>query len=223
MILVQSLSIIDKMRRLPVYLLIDTSGSMKGEPIESVKVGLEAMIASLRQDPFALESVNISIITFDSSVKQLLPLTELENLQLPEISTPDSGPTHLGAALELLCKVVDKEVQLSTPERKGDWMPLLFIMTDGKPSDIQLYNQIIPEVKKKNFASIIACAAGMHARTEPLKLLTEQVYSLDTVDSSTFKQFFKWVSDSIGVGNRSIGAADELILPPPPAEVNVVI
>lgn len=211
------------MRRLPVYLLIDTSGSMKGEPIESVKVGLEAMIASLRQDPFALESVNISIITFDSSVKQLLPLTELEYLQLPEIVTPDSGPTHLGAALELLCKVVDKEVQLSTPERKGDWMPLLFIMTDGKPSDIQLYNLIIPEVKKKHFASIIACAAGMHARTEPLKLLTDQVYSLDTVDSSTFKQFFKWVSDSIGVGNRSIGAADELILPPPPAEVNVVI
>lgn len=211
------------MRRLPVYLLIDTSGSMKGEPIESVKVGLEAMIASLRQDPFALESVNISIITFDSSVKQLLPLTELENLQLPEIQTPDSGPTHLGAALELLCKVVDKEVQLSTPERKGDWMPLLFIMTDGKPSDIQLYNQMIPEVKKKNFASVIACAAGMRARTEPLKQLTDQVYSLDTVDSSTFKQFFKWVSDSIGVGNRSIGAADELVLPPPPAEVNVVI
>lgn len=211
------------MRRLPVYLLIDTSGSMKGEPIESVKVGLEAMIASLRQDPFALESVNISIITFDSSVKQLLPLTELENLQLPEIQTPDSGPTHLGAALELLCKVVDKEVQLSTPERKGDWMPLLFIMTDGKPSDVQLYNQIITEVKKKHFASIIACAAGMHARTEPLKLLTDQVYSLDTVDSSTFKQFFKWVSDSIGVGNRSIGAAGELILPPPPAEVNVII
>lgn len=211
------------MRRLPVYLLIDTSGSMKGEPIESVKVGLEAMIASLRQDPFALESVNMSIITFDSSVNQLLPLTELENLQLPEIVTPDSGPTHLGAALELLCKVVDKEVRLSTPDRKGDWMPLLFIMTDGKPSDIQLYNQMIPEVKKRHFASVIACAAGMHARTEPLKLLTDQVYSLDTVDSSTFKQFFKWVSDSIGVGNRSIGAADELVLPPPPAEVNVVI
>ena len=40
------------MRRLPVYLLIDTSGSMRGEPIESVKVGLEAMVSSLRQDPF---------------------------------------------------------------------------------------------------------------------------------------------------------------------------
>ncbi len=63
------------MRRLPVYLLIDTSGSMRGEPIESVKVGLEAMVSSLRQDPFALESVNISIITYDRDVKQILPLT----------------------------------------------------------------------------------------------------------------------------------------------------
>ncbi len=210
------------MRRLPVYLLIDTSGSMKGEPIESVKVGLEAMIASLRQDPFALESVNISIITFDSAVSQILPLTELESLILPNITTPESGPTHLGAALELLCSVVDKEIMLSTTERKGDWMPLLFIMTDGKPSDIQLYNNMVLEVQKRNFASIIACAAGMKSKVEPLLKLTNNVVSLDTADSTTFKQFFKWVSDSIGVGNRSIGACDDVILPPPPPEVNVI-
>lgn len=211
------------MRRLPVYLLIDTSGSMKGEPIESVRVGIDAMVASLRQDPFALESACISIITFDKDVKQILPLTALDEIQIPEIVTPDSGPTNLGLALELLCKCVDAEVSMSTPNKKGDWMPLLFIMTDGKPSDIMLYEETVPEVKKRHFASIIACAAGMHAKTERLKLLTDQVYSLDTVDSSSFKKFFKWVSDSIGVGNRSIGATSEIILPPPPAEVNVVI
>ena len=44
------------MRRLPVYLLIDTSGSMKGEPIESVKVGLEALVSSLRTNPYALDT-----------------------------------------------------------------------------------------------------------------------------------------------------------------------
>lgn len=211
------------MRRLPVYLLIDTSGSMKGEPIESVKVGIESMIATLRQDPYALESVNISIITYDREVKVLLPLTPLEDLQLPDITTPDSGPTHTGAALEKLCEQLDTEIILSTPEKKGDWMPLLFVMTDGHPSDIMVYNQMVPIVKKKKFAGIIACAAGMKAKIEPLKQLTDQVYSLDTMDSTSFKKFFKWVSDLIEVGNKSVGATDELILPPPPEEVNFII
>lgn len=193
-------------RRLPVYILIDTSGSMKGEPIESVKVGLEAMIASLKQEPYSLETANISIITFDREVRVLLPLTPIEDVIMPDILVPDSGPTHTGMALQLLCQQVQKEVRLSTPQQRGDWMPLLFILTDGKPSDILLYNKMIPEVKKCNFATIVACAAGMHAKTEPLQQLTDKVYTLDTMDSTTFKQFFKWVSDSIGVGNKSIGA-----------------
>lgn len=210
------------MRKLPVYLLIDTSGSMQGEPIESVKVGLEAMLSSLRSDPYALETVNISIITFDRDVKQLLPLTPLDNLQMPDITTPESGPTHTGRALQMLCENVDREVNRGSAEVKGDWMPLLFLMTDGKPSDIKLYKEMVPEVKKRNFGAIIACAAGMKADTEPLRQLTDRVYSLDTIDSTAFKSFFKWVSDSIGVGNRSMGATDELELPPPPAEINVL-
>ena len=211
------------MRRLPVYLLIDTSGSMVGEPIESVKVGLDAMLSTLRSDPFALESANISIITYDREVKVILPLTPLEDIQLPEITCPQSGPTNTGAALKLLCERVDQEVALSTATQKGDWMPLLFIMTDGKPSDIKDYNEVIPEVKKRNFATIVACAAGAKAKTEPLQQLTDNVYTLDTMDSGTFAQFFQWISTSIGVGNRSIGSSEDLLLPAPPSEVNLVI
>lgn len=210
-------------RRLPVYLLIDTSGSMKGEPIESVKVGIEAMLSTLRNDPYALETVNISIITYDRDVKQLIPLTPIDDLQMPEIVTPDSGPTHMGAALEMLLDKIEHEVNKGTPNQKGDWMPLLFLMTDGKPADIQSYNNVVPKVKNSKFATIVCCAAGPNAKTSELRKLTDKVYQIDTLDSATLMKFFKWVTGIIGEGNKSMGATDELVLPPPPEEVNVVI
>ena len=203
--------------------MIDTSGSMRGEPIESVKVGIESMIAGLRQDPYALETACISIITYDSEARVELPLTPLDELQLPEMAVPESGATMMGAALELLCRQVDSEVRLSTPERKGDWMPLLFLMTDGKPSDLSAFNRAVVQVKQKHFASIVACAAGMQAKVEYLQKLTDKVFSLDTLDGNTFKQFFQWVTGIIQEGNRSIGATDEMVLPPPPDEVNLIV
>lgn len=210
------------MRRLPVYLLLDTSGSMKGEPLESVKSGIHAMLGGLRQDPHALESLHLSIITFDREVKVVLPLSSLENLQMPEIVCPDSGPTHLGAALEALCERVDREVLRTEGEQKGDWRPLLFIMTDGVPSDIQLYKEMIAPVKSRGFGSIVACAAGPKARKEDLESLADHVVTLETMDSNGFLSFFRWVSASVAAGNVSAGASAGLQLPPPPPEVNLV-
>lgn len=211
------------MRRLPVYILIQTSGAMRGEPIESIKVGLEAMVASLRQDPFALESVFMSVATYNRSVELLVPLTELESIQIPTINQPESGPTHLGEALQFLCKKIDDEVQISTPEKKGDWMPLLFIMCDGRASDPQLFNTIVPEIQNRHFGSIIACIVGSKTDVDNIKKITDKIVSLETTDSSTFKQFFKWVSASVSIGNRSIGATDQMLLPPPPPEVHSII
>jgi uncharacterized protein YegL len=210
-------------RRLPVYILIDTSGSMQGEPIESVKVGLSDMIASLRLDPYALETAYISIITYDKEVKQILPLTALEDLQLPEITVPGSGPTFMGAALNLLCDRYDAEVNMGSHEQKGDWMPLLFVLTDGKPCDLQVYEEALVRTKQRQFTNIVACAAGPKAKVEPLKKLTNNVFTLDTMDSNTFKKFFTWVTINIGQGGRTMGVQDTVELPAPPPEVNLVI
>lgn len=73
------------MRRLPVYLLLDTSGSMYGEPIEAVKNGVQTLVSTLRSDPYALETAYISIITFNSSAQQITPLTELAAFKQPNI------------------------------------------------------------------------------------------------------------------------------------------
>jgi len=60
------------MRRLPVYLLIDTSESMVGSAIESVRTGLSVMLSALRKNPYALEMGALSIITFGGNAKKLI-------------------------------------------------------------------------------------------------------------------------------------------------------
>ncbi len=211
------------MRRLPVYFLLDTSGSMNGEPIQALNNAMSGMINSLRSDAQASETLWISIITFDRIVNEISPLTELPLFQLPEIVCPQSGPTNTGKALELLYNKVSKEVKKGSPTQKGDWRPLLFIFTDGKPSDPQLYSEMIPKIKSLNFGSIVGCAAGSLADNSKLKELAETVVHLDTADSSTLKQFFKWVSDTIEQGNKSMGTVDTVSLPAPPSEVHLVI
>src|SRR5262245_60530715 len=84
-------------RRLPIYLLVDTSASMHGAPIEAVNTGLQSFGAALRQDPQALECAAVSIITFASDARQLTPLIDAGAFTPPALTT--EGGTNLGAAL----------------------------------------------------------------------------------------------------------------------------
>lgn len=211
------------MRRLPVYFLLDTSGSMYGEPIQALNSALSGMLNTLRADPQALDTLWLSFITFNTEARELVPLTELIHFQLPEIVCPQSGPTHTGRALQLLHEKVLTEVKLGTAEEKGDWKPLLFIFTDGKPSDLQLYREMIPKIKALNFGAIVGCAAGHAANDSLLRELTDTVVHLDTTDSATLKTFFKWVSETIEQGNASQGTTEQVTLPPPPGEMIIII
>jgi uncharacterized protein YegL len=211
------------MRRLPVYLLIDCSSSMAGEPIAAVRDGMLTLVVALMQDPHALESAHLSVITFNDKAQQIVPLTELGQFDLPELKA--SGSTAMGAALSLLAERVGQEVATSTYERKGDWKPIVFLMTDGVPTDEMAAG--IAAIKKARIGAIIACAAGPAAKITELKRITDSVLHLDRADSSTIKAFFSWVSASIATSSqkvdlskKEVGALGEL--PPPPPEISVV-
>lgn len=211
------------MRRNPVYLLLDCSGSMYGEAIEAVKQGLQTLVLALRKDPSALECTCLSIITFASQATQVVPLTDLISFQIPAISA--SGSTSLGAALSLLCQCAQREIVKNTSETKGDYRPLVFIMTDGEPTDDWMSG--LKDFQQMKWGVTVCCAAGPGSNLEVLNQISpESVIQLQTADIDSISAFFKWVSSSIAVSSTKISeGSGELTginqLPPPPAEITI--
>jgi len=213
------------MRRLPVYLVLDCSGSMMGEPIEQVKNGVQTLVSALRQDPQALETAYLSVITFDSVAKQVVPMTDLASFQMPELKA--TGSTSLGDAFKLLAECRGREVVKTTPEVKGDWKPMVFLMTDGTPDSG--WEKGLDQFKKEKWGVVVGCAVGSGADTKILQQFAgpESVVVLETADPGSIRAFFKWVSASISVGSQKVESGQKEVsglgdLPPPPQEIRVV-
>ena len=190
------------MRKLPVYFLIDVSESMAGEPIQEVEKGMKGIIQDLRHDPYALETVYISILVFAGQAEVLVPLTELYAFQTPNF--PIGSGTALGKGLELLMKCIDAEVRQSTAQAKGDWKPIVFLFTDGAATD-----NCGPAIEKwrRNYSGkceLIVVTFGRSADVGLLERLGGQVLTLTDLGPDSFKEFFKWVSASIMVSSVAV-------------------
>lgn len=190
------------MRRLPVYFLIDVSESMVGDQINSVEEGISHVIQELKKDPYALETVHISIIVFAGKSKTILPLTDIITFYPPKFSI-GSG-TNLGDGLGQLMYEMRRNYVPTTPDKKGDWKPIVFLFSDGTPTDKPL-NAI--NEWKQNWAgksSLIAISLGDPESVMKLKELTQEVYLINDTSANTYKNFFKWVTASIKASSVSV-------------------
>lgn len=190
------------MRRLPIYFLIDVSESMIGEPIQQVQDGMRTIVQELRTDPYALETVHISVIAFAGKTKNIAPLTELYKFYPPTF--PIGGGTSLGTALNYLMDDLDKNIIKTTLEHKGDWKPIIFLFTDGTPTDnpstaFDRWNKFY-----RKSANIVAISIGDNVNTQLLGQVSDNVLRLNNTDENSFKAFFKWVTASIKATSVSV-------------------
>ena len=196
---------------------------MAGDPIESVKEGIRTLHNALQGDPQAVESAFLSVITFDSSARQVVPLTDLATFVPPNLTA--GGTTALGEALTVLGSCIDREVQKTTGDQKADWKPLIFLLTDGNPTDS--WQAPADELKARNPANIIAIAVGEAVDPSVLQQLSKTVLHMKDTSPSAFSAFFEWVSKSIKQTSAKCGAdpaaaASGVSLPPPPPQIVIV-
>ncbi|ADV48692.1 VWA domain-containing protein [Cellulophaga sp. E16_2] len=190
------------MRRLPIYFLIDVSESMVGDPISQVQDGIATIIQELKTDPQALETVWISIIVFAGEAKTLVPLQDIISFYPPKF--PIGSGTSLSKGLGHLMYDLRKNLVKTTEYKKGDWKPIVFLFTDGVPTDdaTSAINEWNNSWSKT--ANLIAISLGDGADLSLLGKLTDKILKLENTTTSGYKEFFKWVTDSIKTSSESV-------------------
>jgi uncharacterized protein YegL len=190
------------MRRLPIYFVIDISESMVGDQIQQVEEGMATIIKAVKTDPHAIETVWISIIVFAGQAKTLVPLQEVVSFYPPKF--PIGGGTSLSKGLGHLMFELRKNTVKTTMEQKGDWKPIVFLFTDGVPTDDT--KSAIAEWKQnwQRTANMVAISFGDEADTGILRELTENVLHFKNSTDEDYKKFFKWVTDSIKTSSVSV-------------------
>lgn len=166
-----------------VLVVVDVSGSMKGEPMAAARE-IIPMLAKLGRDDVTLDAMTrVGLIEFDSSANVLIPLVTGGSLSevddYPYEFTEPRYTTHFGAAFRAahdeLASFHDRIREQEGIEHVRLMRPTVFFVTDGEPyreddqSRDEAWRLLITE--REGYASphVIPVAVGPEANVDLLK------------------------------------------------------
>lgn len=212
--MVQDLSRADRsVPRLPILLLLDTSGSMAGERIAELTKATEEFLRSLSQDEAAYARTDLAILTFGGAVRVdqfFAPLSEVKPIHLEA-----SGMTPMGEALSLAIEMLDQLLSQYRRDGIAYFRPWIVLLTDGSPTDEwrDAAKGVRDGLQHQRFRFL---AIGLdQADMETLSQITTREYPpLRLAASSSVEALFSWLSTSLRQG---LDSAQDDVIPLPPA------
>ncbi len=196
--------------RCACVLLLDTSSSMTGKPIDALNEGLRIFEKELKNDELASKRVEIAVVSFNSSVTIASDFTEAGNFTAPLLSA--DGLTAMGAGINKALDMLEARKTLYKQNGVTFYRPWLFMITDGYPTDVIesaiSRSQSMETQKKVSFYAVGVEEADMRLLAQltprtPLKL-----------KGLAFRDMFLWLSGSMSAVSAS-NPTDETMLQSP--------
>ncbi len=117
-------------RPLPVFLLLDVSGSMSGYKIDTLNQCVKEMINDFRNERMSEVALKLCVITFgEGGAKLHTPLSSLNEVEFSDLMA--NGNTPMGAALTMASNIINDKEKVSS---KG-YRPVVVLVSDGYPND----------------------------------------------------------------------------------------
>ena len=200
--------------RCPVILLLDTSGSMSGEPIRELEDGLKQFLRETSDDETASMSVELEVITFGGDAEIAAPFAPVNVINDNPVKLAADGSTPLGEALTLADRELKERRRLYKNKGISSYKPWVILMTDGGPNDDweepARSMRSLGEQKKLQYIGI---GIGEAADFDTLRTILPEHPGPVKLKGLCFREFFSWLTDSLkSVSASSVAEQDKIQL-----------
>ncbi|MFG6100506.1 VWA domain-containing protein [Leptolyngbyaceae cyanobacterium CCMR0082] len=190
--------IINPTPRCACMLLLDSSYSMHGKPIEELNQGVNQFIEEVCQDKFASFAVELGVLTFDTTVTEVVPIQSISQVNTPVFTA--QGATSMGSAILRAIKLLDARKEEYKKKGVAYYQPWIVIMTDGEPTDEDVYPQAAAQLRRSgenNKYLVFGIGIGDYCNLNKLALACPANRPPKKLSGYRFRDFFKWLSASM--------------------------